>query len=191
MKRLCASFNWLFPAGIDFFCVQNLVCFCCFSRVVELAGYHPLTYRHVWFNSYYRCALALTPSSRPWPKGSELSIHSVPVSKINIQAGIVTLDWIGVSSLGLMLAVRFDESCVDVDVGPLVRKKGDEDFREDPEVRNVVHQLDLACRNVGFFYVVWNLINILVMVNCVPEYFKIRMHRPNFYTSMKTELEQL
>lgn len=38
-----------------------------------------------------------------------------------------------------MLVVRFDESCVDVDVGLLVWKKGDEDFREDLEVRNVVY----------------------------------------------------
>lgn len=42
------------------------------------------------------------------------------------------------------------------DVEPLVRLKWDEGMADDPEVRDVVHQLDLACRHMGFFYVVCN-----------------------------------
>jgi hypothetical protein len=46
------------------------------------------------------------------------------------------------------------EFCVSTDVGPLVRKQGHEALAEDPEVRDVARQLDLACRHMGFFYVV-------------------------------------
>jgi hypothetical protein len=40
------------------------------------------------------------------------------------------------------------------DIGPLVQQKADPHMAEDPQVMNVVRQLDEACREIGFFYVV-------------------------------------
>lgn len=48
---------------------------------------------------------------------------------------------------------------VTTDVEPLVRMKWDEGMADDPGVRDVVRQLDLACRHMGFFYVVCNSAN--------------------------------
>ena len=46
---------------------------------------------------------------------------------------------------------------IDPDVEALVRRKGDVDMPDDPEVMDVVRQIDQACREIGFFYVVCNL----------------------------------
>ncbi|CAM6025129.1 unnamed protein product [Sphagnum balticum] len=40
-----------------------------------------------------------------------------------------------------------------IDIGPLVQQKADPHMAEDPQVMNVVRQLDEACREIGFFYV--------------------------------------
>jgi hypothetical protein len=44
--------------------------------------------------------------------------------------------------------------CTYADIGPLVQQKADPHMAEDPQVMNVVRQLDEACREIGFFYVV-------------------------------------
>lgn len=45
--------------------------------------------------------------------------------------------------------------CVlDVDISPLVEKWDDSDMTQDEGVMEVVRQLDKACRQAGFFYVV-------------------------------------
>ena len=46
---------------------------------------------------------------------------------------------------------------IDPDIEPLVRRKGDVGMPDDPEVMDVVRQIDQACREIGFFYVVCNL----------------------------------
>ncbi|CAI0405748.1 unnamed protein product [Linum tenue] len=40
-----------------------------------------------------------------------------------------------------------------IDIGPLLSKSDDPDMGSDPGVAQVVEQLDLACREAGFFYV--------------------------------------
>lgn len=63
------------------------------------------------------------------------------------------------SLLRLLLKCHNDPDLIRIcvtDVGPLVRKQGHEAMAEDPGVRDVVRQLDLACRYMGFFYVVCN-----------------------------------
>jgi len=40
-----------------------------------------------------------------------------------------------------------------IDVAPLLEKIGDPKMAEDPDVAEVVRQLDKACRETGFFYV--------------------------------------
>lgn len=45
------------------------------------------------------------------------------------------------------------ESVPIIDVEALVRRKGDVDMPDDPEVMDVVRQIDQACREIGFFYV--------------------------------------
>lgn len=47
------------------------------------------------------------------------------------------------------------EHLLGTDVGPLVRGMGDFGLsEEEPDVKDVLQQLDRACRDIGFFYVV-------------------------------------
>jgi hypothetical protein len=48
--------------------------------------------------------------------------------------------------------------CTYADIGPLVQQKADPHMAEDLQVMNVVRQLDEACREIGFFYVVGTLL---------------------------------
>jgi len=52
--------------------------------------------------------------------------------------------------------------CTYADIGPLVQQKADPHMAEDPQVMNVVRQLDEACREIGFFYVVGVLLLLLL-----------------------------
>lgn len=49
----------------------------------------------------------------------------------------------------------------DADISPLVAKSDDENMAEDEGVCEVVRQLDKACREAGFFYVV--IVNLLTL----------------------------
>lgn len=44
----------------------------------------------------------------------------------------------------------------DADISPLLAKSDDPKMAQDPEVLDVVAQLDKACTQAGFFYVVTN-----------------------------------
>lgn len=55
--------------------------------------------------------------------------------------------------LGLPFSQRF--LFCQTDVGPLVAKGDDLKMGQDPSVREVIKQLDQACRETGFFYVVY------------------------------------
>lgn len=46
------------------------------------------------------------------------------------------------------------EKKIDADISPLLAKWDDPKMAEDPGVSEVVRQLDQACREAGFFYVV-------------------------------------
>lgn len=49
---------------------------------------------------------------------------------------------------------RFIRLFVDADISPLLAKSDDPKMAEDPGVLDVVAQLDKACTEAGFFYVV-------------------------------------
>lgn len=62
-----------------------------------------------------------------------------------------------------------------IDIGPLLAKCDDPKMGEDPGVADVVRQLDQACREAGFFYVVSNFLFTLSFGSSIPTHLlKVR-----------------